>query len=234
MRLLSSWLWIVLSAEIAIGASIAGTYSGRYLCQQWRTLELQISESGNGSISGVFTFPLGAGIMGSYSLAGQFDVRSGHFRLEPQRRIDHRPVTYNMIGLEGTFDPASRRLTGKIASPNCSVFELAPAGAASFRPPPTAPASLPPERRRMVTNVTNFADNGFEYWDSSMSYPQGTVRESEPIDDVIDWLRKQNFSCMGTRHVLWDASGTKGTVGDQVTVRERFVIECDGTAAASA
>jgi hypothetical protein len=80
----------------------------------------------------------------------------------------------------------------------------------------------------MVTNVTNFADDGFEYWDSAMSDPQGTPRESEPIDDVIDWLRKQKFSCVGTRHVSWDASGTKGAVSDQISVRERFVIECDG------
>jgi hypothetical protein len=227
MRQLFSWLCIVLSAKVAIAATIAGMYSGRYLCQQWRTLELQISESGNGSISGVFTFQLGAGIMGSYSLAGQYDVRSGRFHLEPQRRIDRRPVAYTMIGMEGTFDPSSRRLAGKIASPNCGVFELKP-GAASFQPPATSPASVPPERRRMVSNVTNFANNGFEYWDSAMSDPQGTPRESEPIDDVIDWLKKQNFSCMGTRHVSWDANGTKGAVSDQISVRERFVIECDG------
>ena len=80
----------------------------------------------------------------------------------------------------------------------------------------------------MVTNVTNFAENGFEYWDSAMSDPQGTPRESEPIDDVIDWLREQKFSCVGTRNVSWDASGTKAAVSDQISVRERFVIECDG------
>jgi hypothetical protein len=86
---------------------------------------------------------------------------------------------------------------------------------------------VPPERRRMVTNVTNFATNGFDYWDSAMSEPD-KPRESEPIDDVIDWLRQQKFSCVGTRHVSWDANGTKGAVTDQISVRERFVIECDG------
>jgi hypothetical protein len=212
----------------APAASIAGNYSGRYLCQQWRTLDLQIGDTGNGGISGVFTFPFGDGSMGSYSLTGQYDARTGRFHLEPQRRIDRKPVGYNMVGLDGAFDPASRRLTGKIASPNCSSFELSASGPPRFQPPPAAPAIVPPERRRMVTNVTNFADNGFEYWDSAMSDPQGTPRESEPIDDVIDWLRKQKFSCVGTRHVSWDASGTKGAVSDQISVRERFVIECDG------
>ena len=147
------------------------------------------------------------------------------FHLEPQRRIDRKPVGYTMIGLDGAFDPASRRLSGTIASSNCSSFDLTPSGPPRFQAPPAAPAIVPPERRRMVTNATNFADNGFEYWDSAMSDPQGTPRESEPIEDVIEWLRQQKFSRVGTRHVSWDASGTKGAVSDQISVRERFVIE---------
>jgi len=155
-------------------------------------------------------------------------VERGRFHLEPQRRIDRKPVAYNMVGMEGRFDAVSRRLTGKITSSNCGAFDLAPTNAPLSQRQSTSPASLPPERRRMVTNVTNFADNGFEYWDSAMSDPQGTPRESEPIDDVIDWLKKQKFSCVGTRHVSWDPSGMKGAVDDRISVRERFVIECDG------
>ena len=220
---------LFLFAGVATAGTIAGNYSGRYLCRQWTTLQLQIGDSGNGRISGVFTFPMGSGYMGSYSLAGQYDAGSGRFHLDPQRRLDRIRVTYNMIGMEGAFDAATRKLTGKMTDPNCSAFELSPSGAApSYQPPPVAmPANLPPERRRMITNVTNFATNGFDYWDSAMSEPD-KPRESEPIDDVIDWLRQQKFSCVGSRHVSWDASGTKGAVTDQISVRERFVIECDG------
>ena len=33
---------------------------------------------------------------------------------------------------------------------------------------------------------------------------------------------------MGTRHVVWDPAAASGGAPDQVSVRERFVIECDG------
>ena len=54
------------------------------------------------------------------------------------------------------------------------------------------------------------------------------AREAEPIDDVIDWLKSQDFSCLGTQHVGWNADGTQGTASDRNDVRERYVIECDG------
>src|SRR5450432_463113 len=117
-------LCLFLFAGVATAASIAGNYSGRYLCRQWTTLQLQISDSGNGKISGVFTFPMGSGVTGSYSLAGQYDAGSGRFHLDPQRKLDHVRVNYNMVGMEGTFDASTRKLTGNIVSPNCSTFEL--------------------------------------------------------------------------------------------------------------
>src|SRR5437870_5046162 len=160
-------------------------------------------------------------------MAGQYDARSGRVHLEPQRWI-RRPIGYDMVGMEGAFDPARRRLNGKITSFNCGAFQLAAPGVALAQSPPAAPAVLPPERRRCPSNVTEYAGNGFEYWDSSLSDAPGAAREAEPIDDVIDWLKKQNFSCMGTRRVFRDASGTKGSADDMVSVRERFVIECDG------
>ncbi|HEY4361429.1 MAG TPA: hypothetical protein VGN17_10680 [Bryobacteraceae bacterium] len=232
--LLPCLVFLGLFSGKAAEATIAGNYSGRYLCRQWTTLQLQISSSGNGKISGVFTFPMGSGVTGSYSLAGQYDAGSGRFHLDPQRRLDRLRVDYNMVGMEGTFDASTRKLTGNIVSPNCSTFELTSSAApgvpqSSALPANTVvlPANVPPERRRAVTNVTNFAMNGFDYWDSAMSDPD-KPRESEPIDDVIDWLRQQMFSCVGTRHVAWDPSGTKGAVTDQISVRERFVVECDG------
>ena len=56
----------------------------------------------------------------------------------------------------------------------------------------------------------------------------GPVRESEPIDDVFDRLSSEKLSCVGTAHVSWDRSGTKGTAADRVYVTERFAIECNG------
>src|SRR5207244_423290 len=119
---------------------------------------------------------------GSYSLTGQYDAGSGRFHLEPQRWIGRHPMGVYMVGMQGAFDPASRRLSGKITSFNCGAFELTPPGVALSPSAPASPASLPPERRRFPSNVTEYAGSGFEYLDSSMSEAPGTLRESEPID----------------------------------------------------
>jgi hypothetical protein len=55
--LLPCLVFLSLFTGKAAEAPMAGNYSGRYLCRQWTTLQLQISDSGNGKISGVFTFP---------------------------------------------------------------------------------------------------------------------------------------------------------------------------------
>ena len=180
-------------------------------------------------------------------MIGTFDESSGRFQLQPQRWM-RRPQGYNMVGLDGIFDRASRGLRGKVASFNCQGFELAPQGTALTssaqlppqpqrpqpqqlqpQPQPQRPAPLPPERGRTIFNLTNYMTGPLEYWDSSMDSAPGKARESEPIDDVIDWLKSQDFWCLGTQHVNWNADGTKGTAsGHRNDVRERYVIECDG------
>ena len=39
-------------------AGIGGTYSGRYQCGDWNTVDLVITEEGAGKLSAEFTFPL--------------------------------------------------------------------------------------------------------------------------------------------------------------------------------
>ncbi len=226
-----SLMSLLLFAAGTSAAGIGGTYSGRYQCGQWNTFTLQITESSNGQIAGVFTFQVqtpGQSGTGAFELVGQYDPRTGRFQMQPQRWIGRPPMSYTMVGLEGMRDATSGRLKGKIANFNCGTFELAPPGVALSPTPAPAPANAGPERRRFVSNVTDWATAGFEYVDAAMADAPGTVREAEPIDDVIDWLKKSNFSCMGTRRVLWDASGTRGSASDQLLVRERYVIECDG------
>jgi hypothetical protein len=238
--------WLLFVAIGARGANIDGTYVGRYQCGQWNTVELRITDHGNGRISGVFTFPLiavqrrGRG-NGSYNLIGSYDATSGNFRLDPQSWIGRAPAGYTMVGLAGTLDPATGKITGRIANPMCGAFELALTGAKGANPLPkplpfpqspqiaAAPATIPgysaPERRYSPTNVTG-QDHDFEYLDSTMTDALGPLRESQPIDDEIDWLKENEYSCVSTRHVIWQ--GNKGTVIDQVSVTERFAIECDG------
>jgi len=207
-----------LGVRCAGAVSIAGTYSGHYRCAVTRNLDLQITDLGGGRIQAVFTFSGAAN--GAYTMSGSFDIRSGHFHLDPQQWIN-RPAGFNMLGLDGVFDPRTRRLTGRIPTFGCTTFELGPPGS-GIRPP--APPQAPLRHAQPAENPLA----GFEYWDATMDAPRGQPRESEPIDDVIDWLRKQGFSCMGSTHVIWDQSGTKGSAPDYVRTRERYVVECDG------
>jgi hypothetical protein len=208
---------------------MAGNYEGRYQCGEWRKLDLEIRDLGGGRISAVFTFAAAGGRSGgdsgSYSMTGQYDERTGQFQLLPQAWLRH-PTGYSMVGLEGTFDRSSRTLRGRVGGFNCGAFELAPRGV----PPAALPAvqrPLPPERQRMIVNLTNYMPESLEYWDANMDGPAG-ARESQPIDDVIEWLKSQDFSCLGSQRASWNASGTQGTANDRVDVRERYVIECDG------
>jgi hypothetical protein len=216
-------LFVSLAAGRAGAASIWGAYSGRYQCREWNTVDLQITELGNGRISGVFTFPLQpGGGFGSYSLTGQYDERSGRFQLTPQRWVGTPPEGYNMVGMSGRFDPTTRRLTGKMDNLFCFGFELAGEGSAPLAP---LPAGAPTVQRDFAADPVQ---NGIEYWDATMSAPAGTPRESQPIDDVIDWLHREKYSCLGSQRVGWDPSGTKGTVSGRVDTRARFVVECEG------
>src|SRR5258708_18915138 len=86
------------SCACASAGGIAGSYSGRYQCARWNTLDLTISDTGDGRISAVFTFPLSTVGMsqatGSYALTGQYDLRSGRFHLQPQRWVGPQPPGY--------------------------------------------------------------------------------------------------------------------------------------------
>jgi hypothetical protein len=230
----SGILWFVLLGALlcpwqkASADGIAGSYEGRYQCGDWHRLDLQVRDLGGGRISAVFTFPVNpamGGGEGSYSMMGQYDQRSGRFHLEPQAWLV-RPRNYNMVGLDGVYDPSSHTLRGKVGSFNCGAFELAPQGT-SLAAVPQPPRPLPLERRKIISNLTNYMPEYLEYWDSAMEDPH-KARESEPIDDVIDWLKSQDFWCLGTKHVSWNPQGTQGVANDHNDVRERYVIECDG------
>jgi hypothetical protein len=210
----------LVTIEGAEAADIAGSYSGRYRCRQWNTVDLKIEEQGGGRISGLFAFRTPNG-SGAYSMTGQYDDASGRFQLVPQRWVGTPPPNFGMVGMTGRFDPATKRLSGKMDNLFCFQFELAGEGGA---PLPPLPAVASPALQEHATNPAL----GIEYWDATMSAAPGTPRESEPIDDVIDWLRKEKYSCLGSQQVRWDASGTRGTAGGSVDTRARFVIECNG------
>jgi hypothetical protein len=210
-----SLLALLVPARCTSANNIDGAYEGTYRCAVSRPLNLQIRDLGHKHLSAVFTFP-----EGSYSMSGEYDERSGRFRLTPQNWL-RQPPGFTMVGLEGVFDAGSNVLHGRVSNLNCGAFE------AIRQAPGSASQAVPPERRRQVFNLTNYMTDSLEYWDATMDDPN-KARESEPIDDVIDWLKSQGFSCLGSQQVVWNRDGTQGSANDRVTVHERYVIECDG------
>ena len=227
-------LWLVAAAagvSQAHAAGIGGTYSGRYQCGDWNTVDLVISEEGAGKISAVFTFPLQqGGGTGSFSMTGQYDERAGTFLLMPQRWVRRPQAGYSMVGMEGRYDPATKWLTGKIGNFNCRAFELAGAGGTPLAALPSGSAVTPGQVVNPAVRVAP-AVQGVEYWDASMAQDgsgKRVLREAEPIDDVIDWLKNSKYSCVGSQRVSWNEDGTKATARDRIDMRETYVIECDG------
>ena len=148
--------------------AINGVYNGSYTCAQGpRTLRLSLLASGNGSLTGVFTFylpPTSHTQAFSYSLNGTFDAASRKFKLNPVKWEVSPPGSYSMVGMDGAFDPGTGRVAGKITYGSCGTFQatrdkaeapnlaiVAPHKTAESAPPPravapAAPAQPPPAK----------------------------------------------------------------------------------------
>jgi hypothetical protein len=107
--------------------TINGDYNGTYTCAIGpRTLKLSLFTSGNGSLTGVFTFylpPTSHTQAFSYSLSGTFDAASGKFKLNPVKWETPPPGGYVMVGMDGAFDPGSGQVAGKITNGSCGAFQ---------------------------------------------------------------------------------------------------------------
>ncbi|HWY56044.1 MAG TPA: hypothetical protein VNZ03_16375 [Terriglobales bacterium] len=143
--------------------AINGVYNGNYACAQGpRTLKLSLLASGNGSLTGVFTFympPNSHSQAFSYSLSGTFDASSGRFRLNPVSWETQPPAGYAMIGMEGAFDPRGGQVAGKITAPACGNFQAKrdqarPANVASVIAPQTSAAGTQATRQTSAQPAT--------------------------------------------------------------------------------
>src|SRR6266478_6359613 len=121
------WLFAPNTQAQNAATAINGVYDGSYTCAQGpRTLKLSLLASGNGSLTGVFTFympPTSHTQAFSYGLSGTFDAASGKFRLNPVSWETPPPGSYSMVGMEGAFDPRAGSVAGKITVPACGAFQ---------------------------------------------------------------------------------------------------------------
>jgi hypothetical protein len=157
--------------------AINGVYNGSYTCAQGpRTLRLSLLASGNGSLTGVFTFylpPTSHTQAFSYSLSGTFDAASGEFKLNPVKWEVSPPGGYSMVGMDGAFDPGTGQVAGKITYGSCGTFQATRDQAASVNvasviaPQKAAGAALPVPRtaapaRQSSTSLTAPASQATE------------------------------------------------------------------------
>lgn len=179
-----------------------------------------------------------------YRLKGTYDEKTGRFHFEPEPWVSHHPAVYEALGIEGTFDRQTRKITARMLDDKkdakCDKVEMVPSGE-NLPPLPDQPPTLVapfsrtrPETIRGATNVTNYLDAAsfsapFEYLVPAWYDPPGTVHDGEPVDEVSDLMKKDNYLCEGSARVTWGAGGTQGTAAvQQAGIAGRSVIECVG------
>src|SRR5713101_6857049 len=129
------WLFAPNTQAQNAATAINGVYKGTYTCALGpRTLKFSLLASGNGSLTGVFTFylpPTSHTQAFSYSLSGTFDAASGKFKLNPVKWENPPPGSYSMVGMDGAFDPGTGQVAGKITNGSCGTFQATRDQAAS-------------------------------------------------------------------------------------------------------
>lgn len=257
IRVVAVWCsaFVVVASASAQDRSnrIFDLFNGRYHCGgHWVDFQFHITpatgplgiEDPDGGVTGSMTFHFHRSITSidgaGYLLAGSYDPKTGRFHLEPKPWTSPHPGTLDAIGIEGSFDPDSRKMTAKMLSDKCDSVELVPRGVTL--PPLAAAESSPaapvrdPKRAEMFlapSNVTNYLDVAsrnpdFEYVVTAWYDPPDTLRDTEPIDESVRMMTKDKFACVGSQRVTWDGSGTRGNAPDRVNITECYVIQCVG------
>lgn len=116
-------------APLIPASSIAGIYKGNYYCSQGQTgLQLELKSSGDRSITIIFTayLPAKTGIKDPvvFELKGDFNPATKQFSANPTKWDTTPPKGYAMVGIEGAYEPATKKLSGKIRNPNCGAFSV--------------------------------------------------------------------------------------------------------------
>src|SRR5580693_485497 len=100
-----------------------------------------------------------------YRLKGTYDQKTGRFHFEPEPWVSHHPAVYEALGIEGTFDAQTRKITARMLNAKCDKVEMVRRGE-KLPPLPDESAALvaPRDRNRPETlpganNVTNYLDS---------------------------------------------------------------------------
>lgn len=116
------------SAVGQVVPSPAGDWTGTYICMQGETsLRLTITPKIGGGVDALFHFgrlPSNPGVPeGCFLMTGTFDPPTGRLTLIPTRWLLH-PYTFVTVELDGALDPSGSQISGTVAGPGCTTFEL--------------------------------------------------------------------------------------------------------------
>jgi hypothetical protein len=108
-------------------SAIGGVYTGTYACSKGPVeMKLTLSLNENSILTGTMTFYLPPGSHTkayTYSLGGPLNQTSGTFNLRPSKWESPEPPNYVMVGLKGTANPETGRLSGTVDYVGCGKFE---------------------------------------------------------------------------------------------------------------
>src|SRR6266849_4288803 len=153
-RILLSLLILLPASAQDRASRFFGTYSGRYHCGGvWTDFTLATSPvmlplgivDPDAGVTAVLTFYFRRSVTSldgaTYFLKGQYDSKTGRFHFDPEHWNGPHPATLEMMGIEGVFDPESRKITAKMLSSKCDAVDLVPPGVVlPTLPPPPKPA----------------------------------------------------------------------------------------------
>jgi hypothetical protein len=108
-------------------SSVGGVYTGTYTCAKGPVdMKVKLSLNESSILTGTMTFYLPPGSHTkayTFSLGGPLNQTSGSFNLRPMRWEGAEPPNYVMVGLNGTANPQSGRISGKVDYSGCGNFE---------------------------------------------------------------------------------------------------------------
>jgi hypothetical protein len=108
-------------------SSVGGVYTGTYTCAKGPVdMKLTLSLNEHGILTGTMTFYLPPGSHTkayTFSLGGPLNQTSGSFNLRPSKWETPAPPNYVMVGLNGTANPQTGKLSGTVDYAGCGKFE---------------------------------------------------------------------------------------------------------------
>jgi hypothetical protein len=252
------------SAQAPRTGPLAGSYVGQYKCdQRWVSFNVTLRETSQGTTIADVVFPRRVVQSRRFrrmprsdepqTMKGRVDAASSALTL---RSDDDLQLTLKgperKVTLEGSRDPSSGYLVGKMDYPGCDQFVLVPSKvrAAAYaaqlyvqgqkredrlREREVKATAAREERVRSGWISPELRPNGgpIEYPEETLTYVDAAAGRApnpfeaiRPIEQLFQRLLDGSYKCLTTATVAW--RGTQGSATTPHFTTKSYVVECDG------